>query len=212
MEKRTLEITLHGIRVPVTGTVPEKETSHLLAAGLIWPRTGTAKKSSSQSFALKEGAAEFGRVNWGRRILFRETVEGRFALEVTLTENLDHEELEKFLRFWAGAALGLGADAADKAAGPLGDIAAAPLDYAAKAVAKYPGASLLAEGMAELEAAEFPPPGGERLLTVRLVAARRLVRVTRRAVSGKGPAQVSRKLLLEKGADNGEVTLLARSL
>ena len=129
---------------------------------------------------------------------------------MTVTESLDDEELEKILRFWAGAALGVGAGAVEGAAGPLGAIAAAPLEYAAKAVAKYPGASLLVEGLAELDAADFPPSGGERLLTVRLVAARKLLRVTRRTVNSR--SRVTRKILLEKGADNGDVTLSVRTL
>jgi len=208
--KREVEITLHSIHIPVTGAGLDTTTSHLLTADLVWPRTGTARKSASQSCTLQEGASEFTAVNWGRRILFKETVEGRFALAVTVTESLDDEELEKILRFWAGAALGVGAGAVEGAAGPLGDLAAAPLEYAAKAVAKYPGASLLVEGLAELDAADFPPSGGERLLTVRLVAARKLLRVTRRTVNSR--SRVTRKILLEKGADNGDVTLSVRTL
>ena len=208
--KREVEITLHSIHIPVTGAGLDITTSHLLTADLVWPRTGTARKSASQSCTLREGAAEFAAANWGRRILFKETVEGRFALAVTVSESLDDEELEKILRFWAGAALGVGAGAVEGAAGPLGAIAAAPLEYAAKAVAKYPGASLLVEGLAELDAADFPPSGGERLLTVRLVAARKLLRVTRRTVNSR--SRVTRKILLEKGADNGDVTLSVRTL
>ncbi|HRR34070.1 MAG TPA: hypothetical protein P5026_08235 [Kiritimatiellia bacterium] len=208
--KRTLEITLHSIHIPVTGAGLDTTTSHLLTAELVWPRTGTARKSASQSITLRKGSAELAALNWGRRILFKENVEGRFALAVTVTESLDDEELEKILRFWAGAALGIGAEAADDAAGPLGDLAAAPLKYAAKAVAKYPGASLLVEGLAELDAADFPTSGGERLLTVRLAAARTLLRVSRRTVNSR--SRVSRKTLLEKGADNGAVTLSVRSL
>jgi hypothetical protein len=212
--RREVEITLHSIDVPVTGTGGERQTTHLVGATLIWPRTGTAQKTSSQSCGLAGGRADFERVNWGRRILFKENVEGRFALGVTLSEALDDEALEKFLRAFAGVVLSVGADAAEAAVPlkPLGKLAAAPLDYAAKEIAKYPGAVTLAEGLAELDAADFPPGGGERLLTVRLTAARRLVRVTRRAVNGKQPARVTRKLLLEKGADNGEVTLLVRTL
>jgi len=111
--KREVEITLHSIHIPVTGAGLDTTTSHLLTADLVWPRTGTARKSASQSCTLREGAAEFAAANWGRRILFKETVEGRFALAVTVTESLDDEELEKILRFWAGAALAVGAGAVD---------------------------------------------------------------------------------------------------
>jgi hypothetical protein len=132
-------------------------------------------------------------------------------LGLVLTEALDDEEMEKFLRFWTGAFLAVGADLAGAAApAPAGKLAAAPLDYAAKAIAKYPGALPLVEGLVEINAAELPPGGRERLLTVRLTAARTLARLSRRTVNSR--PRVSRSLLLEKGADNGEVTLAIRSL
>ncbi len=208
--RREVEITLHSIRVPVTGAGLDTDTSHLLSASLIWPRLGVAGKSASQPCALQNGAARFDTVPWGRRILFKEAVEGRFALGLALTEALDDEELEKFLRFWTGAFLAVGADLVGAAAAPAGKLAAAPLDYAAKAVAKYPGALPLAEGLVEINAAELPPGGGDRLLTVRLTAARSLAHLSRRSVNSR--PRVRRTLLLEKGADNGEVTLAIRSL
>ena len=212
--RREMEITLHSIHVPVTGTL-DKKTTHLVSATLIWPRTGTAQKTASQSCELAAGRGNFEPVNWGKRILLKENVEGRFALGITISEALDDEELEKFLRSLAGTVLSLGGDMAEAAMPlkPLGKLVSAPLDYAAKAVAKYPGAVTLVEGLAELDAADFPSEDdGERLLTVRLTAARKLVRTSRRMVNGKQPARVIRKVLVEKGADNGEITLLVKTL
>ena len=203
--RREVEITLHSIHIPVTGAGPDKKTSHLLTAELIWPRTGVAQKSSSQSCILNEGRGTFESVNWGRRILFKETVEGHFALGLTLTEELDDEEVEKFLHFCAGAILSVSADLVESAAKPVGSIASAPLEYAAKTVAKYPGAKLMVEGVAELDADDFPPSGGNRLLTVQMSAARKLMRGSRHTVNGR--ARLSQKLLLEKGAPDGEITL-----
>jgi hypothetical protein len=208
--KRELEIVLNQAHIPVTGTGMLRNTSHLLTAELIWPRTGVARKSTGQPCALKSGKADFESVNWGLKALFKENVTGRFALGLTLTEALDDEEIEKILRTAAGAAIAFGADAAAALWPPFGKIAAAPLDAIAKSVAKYPGATLLAEGMAELDAADFPTSGGERLLTVRMRAARRLVRVIRRTSNKQ--TQVSRKVLLEKGAPNGDITLSIKSL
>ena len=65
-------------------------------------------------------------------------------------------------------------------------------------------------GVRVVDAADFPPSGGERLLTVRMTAASRLLHISRRTVNSR--SRVSRKLLLEKGAPNGEVVLAIRSL
>ena len=208
--RREVEITLHRIHIPVTGAGFDMETSHLLSAELIWPRTGVAQKSASQSCVLKEGACDFASVNWGRRILFKETVEGHFALGLALTEELDDEAVEQFLRFCAGAILSVSADLVENAAKPVGNLVAAPLEYAAKSVAKYPGAKLMVEGVAELDAADFPPSGKRRFLTVRMAAARKLFSVRRQTVSGK--PRRSRQALLEKGAPDGEITLEIHTL
>ncbi len=201
--RKEVEITLHSIHIPETASGLDTETTHLLSADLVWPRVGVAQKSATQTCALKKGHAEFAAVNWGRRILFKESVEGRFALALTLTESLDDEDLEQFFRFCAGAFLSIGAGLVESAARPAGKLAAAPLDYAAKNIGKYPGPTLLVEGLAELDSADFPASGGERLLTLRMAAARRLM--------GLGTRK-PRRLLLEKGAPDGEVTLAVRTL
>ena len=201
--RKEVEITLHGIHIPETASGLDTDTSHLLSAELVWPRIGVAQKTSTQVCALKKGSADFEAVNWGRRILFKESVEGRFALALTLTESLDDEDLEQFLRFCAGAFLSIGAGLVESAVKPVGKLAAAPLDYAAKNIGKYPGPLLLVEGLAELDSADFPESGGERLLTLRMTAARRLMSLRARKPS---------KLLLEKNEPNGEVTLAIRTL
>lgn len=208
--RRQVEITLHSLQMTVTGAGLDRNTSHLLTSELIWPRIGVARKSASQTCHLQEGTSDFEQLNWGKRILFKETVEGRFALSLAMTESLDDEDLEKLIRTMAGVALSLGANMVSAAAAPAGKLAAAPLDYAAKELSKYPGAITLAEGLVELDAAEFPPSGEQRLMTVRLVAARDLIRLGRKTNSNR--PGVTRKRLLKKGSDNGEVTLLIRSL
>ncbi len=208
--KRELEILLSQAQITVTGSGLIRDTSHILTAELIWPRTGVPRKSASQPCNLKDGQADFESVNWGLKVLFKENVAGRFALRLTLTEILDDEEIEKILRSAAGAAIAFGADAAATLWPPFGKIAAAPLDAVATNIAKYPGASLLVEGVAELDASDFSASGGERLLSVQMKSARRLMRVSRRTANKQ--TRVSRKVLLEKGAPNGDITLSVKSL
>lgn len=213
MEKRILEITLHSAKIPVTGTGIKKSTAHMLNASLIWPRLGIAKKNSSQSLELTRGQADLAQLNWGKRILFRENVQGRFALGITISENLEYEELEKLLRFWAKAALGVTTQTVNLMVGPpLGKIAAAPVDYAARTIGTYPGVKNLVEGMVELDAAEMPQAGRSQLLTLRLSSMRKLVRVTQIPAKGSQPTKKRQRVLLEKGAANGELTLQITSL
>ncbi|MDD4101210.1 MAG: hypothetical protein PHU80_01085, partial [Kiritimatiellae bacterium] len=96
--KRELEINLSQINIPVTGSGLLRNSSHLLSAELIWPRTGVARKSTSQPCRLREGQADFELENWGLKVLFKENVAGRFGLKLTITEALDDEEIEKILR------------------------------------------------------------------------------------------------------------------
>ena len=208
--KREVEITLEAINVPVLEIKTGAETSHVVGVELIWPRTGIAKKSGEQSCRLVNGQGAFAGLNWGRRILIRESVEGRFALRMTLTEDLDDEEMEKFLRFCSGVVIAFAADAVEDVAPAAGKIASSPFDYLAKNIAKYPGAKIVAEGMAEMNAEELPAPGGEKRLTLQMFAAKKLLRTSRRKVGGQ--MKTTHRLVLDKGEPDGEITLLIRTI
>ncbi|MBP5227253.1 MAG: hypothetical protein J6336_07705, partial [Kiritimatiellae bacterium] len=83
-----------------------------------------------------------------------------------------------------------------------------PLDYLAKNIAKYPGAKIVAEGMMEMDAGELPPVGGEKLLTLQMFTAKRLLKTSRRKVGGQ--MKTIQRLLLEKGSPDGEITIRIR--
>jgi len=208
--KRTLEILLHSVSIPAMTVDLDGKSSHLVTAGLIWPRVGVAKKSSALPCTLEKGYVDCEPLNWGKRIVFKEAVEGRFALEVGVTEDLDDEELEKFLRSFLGSALAFGADAAAPLMPLVGALASAPLEYLGKEIAKYPGPATIAEGLAELDAADFPAVGNERLLTVQLRTAKAIYATKRRRVNGR--TRAVRKLVLDKGVPNGEMTFLIRTI
>jgi hypothetical protein len=212
LTKRTLEISIQAITVPVTGAGLLKETSHLLTAELIWPRVGIAQKASSLPCQLQKGEADFESAHWGNRILFKENVEGKFALRIALTEVLDDEELEKILRVFSGTALAFGADMLAPLYPPFGRLVAAPVDALAKDIKKYPGPTRLVEGLVELDAADFPenPENSEQPLTIRLVAAKTIMKSLTRRVAGH--TRHVKKTLLSKGEPNGDITLVFRSI
>jgi hypothetical protein len=209
LTKRTLEITIQAIHIPVTGAGLLDTTSHLLSAELIWPRVGIAQKATSQPCQLEKGEADFEKAHWGNRILFKENVEGTFALRIALTEVLDDEELEKFLRAFSGAALGFGADVLAPLYPPFGKLVATPIDYLAKDIEKYPGPTRLVEGLVELNAGDFPE-NSEESLTIRLATTRSILKPVTRRVAGR--TRHEKKTLLSKGEPNGDITLLIRTL
>jgi hypothetical protein len=209
LTKRTLEISVQEINVPVNSAGLMDKSSHLLSAELIWPRVGIAQKAASQPCRLEKGHADFEKVNWGNRILFKENVEGKFALRISLTEVLDDEELEKFLRSFSGAAIAFGADMLAPLYPPFGKLVSAPIDYLAKDIEKYPGPTRLVEGLAELEAADFLE-NTEQSLTIRLMTSQSITQSVTRRVAGR--VRHEKKSILSKGEPNGDITLLIRAL
>lgn len=209
LAKRTLEISVQEITVPVTGAGVLDKTSHLLSAELIWPRVGIAQKAAAQPCQLEKGYSDFEKIHWGNRILFKENVEGKFALRIALTEVLDDEELEKFLRSFSGAALAFGADMLAPLYPPFGKLLAAPIDYIAKDIEKYPGPTRLVEGVVELDAADFLE-NAEQPLTIGLVTAHAVTQSLTRRVAGR--TRHVKKTILSKGDSNGDITLLIRTL
>ena len=209
LAKRTLEISVQTINVPVNGAGLLDKSSHLLSAELIWPRVGIPQKAASQPCRLEKGHADFEKVNWGNRILFKESVEGKFALRISLTEVLDDEELEKFLRSFSGAALAFGADMLAPLYPPFGKLVSAPIDYLAKDIEKYPGPTRLVEGLVELEAADFLE-NAEQSLTIRLMTSQSITQSVTRRVAGQ--IRHEKKSILSKGEPNGDITLLIRTL
>lgn len=209
LAKRTLEISVQEINVPVNGAGLMDKSSHLLSAELIWPRVGIPQKAASQPCRLEKGYADFEKVNWGNRILFKENVEGKFALRISLTEVLDDEELEKFLRSFSGAALAFGADMLAPLYPPFGKLVSAPIDYLAKDIEKYPGPTRLVEGLVELEATDFLE-NAEQSLTIRLMTSQSITQSVTRRVAGR--VRHEKKSILSKGEPNGDITLLIRTL
>ena len=86
MKKRAIEILLVGAQL--TG-VPEKrllKSRNVGAVDLVWPRTGVARKSAAREMVFKKGKVDFAGEEWTKRVLFREEIEGRCGLAVTVTE------------------------------------------------------------------------------------------------------------------------------
>ena len=175
--KFDLEFTLVSIDLPLRKHLPQ--STHLLSATLLWPRVGVAKKTAEQEVRFKKGRCDKAEAPWNERILFKESVEGDFALAVSLTVSALRTHLRTFRRALAGYALTAAGSAVDDF-GPAGEVAELPLKAMSKVVGNLPkDPELLAQGAIDLNAADFATDEPQNI-TVRLYSALELMKVHRR--------------------------------
>jgi len=166
MKKQTIEILL--VKAGING-IPEKrllKSRHLGSVDLIWPRTGVAKKSAARQMVFRKGLSEFAGEEWAKRILFREDVEDRCGIAVTITEAVSLEKARRFLRLTAKYALKMGADFMEKAMVGYADIASAPIDALAQMVGEKDTPKAIAQGVVDFD--RLPAEGEELLLAIPL--------------------------------------------
>ena len=175
--KFDLEFTLVSIDLPLRKHLPQ--STHLLSATLLWPRVGIAKKTAEQEVRFKKGRCDKAEAPWNERILFKESVEGDFALAVSLTVSALRTHLRTFRRALAGYALTAAGSAVDDF-GPAGEVAELPLKAMSKVVGNLPKEpELFAQGTIDLNAADFATDEPQNI-TVKLYSALELMKVHRR--------------------------------
>jgi len=202
--KRKILVTVEGcdvakLRVAIGGS---DVTSHALVANLIWPRGAIAKKTSAQACRLRKGM--MAEAPWGERVLFKEDVEGRFAVQVSVSEATDGDKLEEFLRSVAGTALAAAGEfyAAEIPGAPLRKMARAPVDYLAKEIGKMPASRAMVEGMIDLTPKDI---SNGMNVTIPLKAVQTQY-VTRKKMR-RGRMESSKEAVVKKGEACGEITL-----
>ena len=165
-EKTGVEIRL--LKAELSG-LPERKllkSRNLGAVDLIWPRTGVAKKSAAREMVFRRGVADFSGEEWTKRVLFREEIEGRCGLAVTITEPVSVQLARRFLRLTAKYALKMGADFMEKAMVGYADIASSPIDAMAQMLGEKDTPKAVAQGVVDV--AELPSVGRELTVEVPL--------------------------------------------
>ena len=166
MKKRAIEILL--VKAELTG-VPEKrllKSRNVGAVDLVWPRTGVARKSAAREMVFKKGKADFAGEEWTKRVLFREEIDGRCGVAVTVTEPVSVQKARRFVRLVAKYAFKMGADFMEKAMVGYADIASAPLDAFAQMVGEKDTPKAIAQGVVDV--ADLPAEGAEATVVVPL--------------------------------------------
>ena len=166
MRKKSIEVLL--VRAELTG-VPERrllKSRNIGSVDLVWPRTGVARKSVAREMVFRKGRADFSEEEWTKRVLFREDVEDRCGLAVTITEPVSVQKARRFLRLTAKYAFKMGADFMEKAMVGYADVASAPLDAVAQMVGEKDTPKAIAQGVRDID--DLPAEGGEKTVVVPL--------------------------------------------
>ena len=167
MKKTAVEILL--VKAELTG-IPEKrllKSRNLGTIDLIWPRTGIAKKSAARQMVFARGKADFTSEIWAKRLLYREEIEGKCGVAVSISEPVTVQKLRKWAKLTAKAILKEGADIVQSAVVGYGDIAAAPIDALATLVGESEAPKPIAQGV--IDFTDLPSAGESVELTVPLM-------------------------------------------
>ena len=165
--KANLEFLL--VKAELKG-IPEKglpRSRNIGQVDLIWPRAAIAKKSGAREMVFRRGVCDFTAEPWTKRVIFREEVDGRCGLAVSITEPVSIQKVRRFLRLTAKYALKMGADFMEKAMVGYADIASSPIEALAAMIGEKDVPKVVAQGVLDIE--DIPAEGGEITVAVPLV-------------------------------------------
>ena len=168
-EKSSIEILLTSVSVSGLRLSPKiLKTSRLVTADLIWPRSSIAKKTSAREVEFSRSKANLESEEWTRRVFFREEIEGHAGLAVSVSEVLDDEWIEKFLRSTAKYALREFSSLIQKYTVGISDIASAPVEALAALEGTYPGPKTVLQGVFDITDELMPKVGEVKTIEVSL--------------------------------------------
>ena len=228
MAGKVLEILLDRVAVRETG-LRKDSGRHVVMGSLIWPRPRIAERTAAKTVTFEDNAAELKQARWAERIVWKEVVEGPFALEFAVTGRVTDSQLAQFLRALGASTLKLtGEEAEDMIAGSLaGGMVKVPFKFLSKAIsdAGKEGPTVIATGGLDLHSETMWRPadagksgmktaaadesGMSRQFTLPLTAPEAVYRVTRTRREGR--LKTRRRKVLEAGTENGAVMFTAKT-
>ena len=159
-QKIQVEVLFAGAEIAGIKLQPHLvKTTRLVTVEMICPRSAIARKTVAKEVKFQKAKADVRGQCWTERILHREDVEGHFGLAVQLSEVLDDEWFEKFLRATAKIALKEFRDLAKTYTVGISDIASAPIDALAQLEGTYPGPKTVAQGVLDVTEEMMPDAG-----------------------------------------------------
>jgi hypothetical protein len=199
--KKEIELLLSF--VDAKARIASGKSRHILEAELLYPRAGIASKSASMTQQLSSGSLDVRGLPWYRRILFKENVEGRFAIKFRISRSLGQAAFNAAMRYIGSVVFGAVETTVDKHyGGVVGDVASSPFGYGRKQLAKTPSIEYILEGGIDLEASQL---NGTMQIEVPLFAPSDVFSPA--ASHAKGSRPEPRKLLCKEGQLLGKASL-----
>ena len=159
-QKVAVEVLLGGAEIGGIKLQPHLvKTTRLVTVDLVCPRASIAKKTAAKEVKFQKAKADLKGQGWTERVMFREDVDGHFGIAVQLSEVLDDEWFEKFLRATAKIALKEFRGLMQKYTVGIDDIASAPIDALAQMEGTYPGPKTVAQGVLDVTEEMLPEAG-----------------------------------------------------
>lgn len=159
-QKVTIEVLIVGVELGGIKLQPHlAKTTRLVTVDLVCPRASIAKKTAAKEVKFQKAKADVKGQSWTERVMHREDVDGHFGLAVQISEVLDDEWFEKFLRATAKVALKEFRNVVQQYTVGISDIASAPIDALAQLEGTYPGPKTIAQGVLDITEEMMPEPG-----------------------------------------------------
>ncbi len=207
---RKYDLEIHFLALELSPALKLSAHSvHELGIDLVCPRPTVARKSSQRAVALERGVFAPASPAWSETAVFKETINGRFGLEVAVSEAVPYTQADYFARTGASALAKLLAGALDSVVGgPLGDVAEIPLSTLSKAIAKDKTPVTLLRGFADFPAdASF---ASRTVVEIALKAERDIFQSVRHTT--KSGTSTTRRKLLARGGTAGVCRLALEAM
>lgn len=224
MANRRLELMLDRVEVKETGA-RRKKGRHMVIVTLVWPRPRIAERVSAKTLEFKDNVVDLKKSDWISRIVFKESIDGRFGIELGVTERMSDSEVADFFRFLGSSFMKLmGNGAEDMMASCLGGgLAKIPFQYLSKFISDLgdKGPKIIASGSIVVHSEETWNSSSSRLsrgqnsaaarkkntetksFKVPLTAPETIYKVTR--TRRHGEMQTRRRTIMKAGEDNGVI-------
>lgn len=205
--KREIEITLERIFLGKK-TVSGSKSNHILDFKLLYPRPTVAQKAAQKAVKLEKGLWDGEGRPWTGRILFKETIQGRTGIEISISEALGNSEIDAIIRASSSTLIktmtSLAADALG--AGLASTVLSVPMNVLAKSVDKKSDVSVIARAIADLPDGLFSSlkAGTPVLMEFPLCAAKDIPGEYTKTTKGSPAA---RRVLAHEGEEIGKVHL-----
>ena len=168
-QKVQIEVLFSGAEITGIKLQPHLvKTKRLVTVDLVCPRATIAKKTAAKEVKFQKAKADVKGQCWTERIMHREDVDGHFGFAVQVSEVLDDEWFEKFLRATAKVALKEFRDVVQQYTVGISDIASAPIDALAQLEGTYPGPKTVAQGVLDVTDEMLPEAGCATVVEVPL--------------------------------------------